>query len=104
LTSPNATTGSTRTWSTSAAATAFGDRATRRKSFTVRDNPRPNMMIARAIGSPTAISAESSTRSVNHWPDSQRPRLRYVVSPLAPGLRSENRRRRPTSRAVAARH
>ena len=59
LTRPKATTGSTRTCSTSATATARGVRATRRKSPGVSDSPSPNMMIASAIGSPTVIRAES---------------------------------------------
>ncbi len=58
-TRPNAMTGSTSTCSTSATATARGVRATRRKSSTVKERPRPNMMIASAIGRPMLISAES---------------------------------------------
>ena len=63
-------------------ATARGCLPTRRKSSRVRSSPRPNMMIASAIGSPTVVSAESMTRtrsvqtmgrcarreSNSHWP------------------------------------
>ena len=58
-TSPKQRIGSSTSWQASAIATARGCRPTRRKSSVVRSSPRPNMMIARAIGSPTVVSAES---------------------------------------------
>ena len=42
-----------------ATATARGCRPTRRKSSGVSERPSPNMMIARAMGRPTVVSAES---------------------------------------------
>ena len=58
-TSPKQIAGSSRIWQPSATATAFGARPTRLKSPIVRSRPRPNMMMARASGSPTVVSAES---------------------------------------------
>ena len=58
-TSPKQIAGSSTIWQPSATATAFGVRPTRLKSPTVRSRPSPNMMIARARGSPTVVSAES---------------------------------------------
>ena len=58
-TRPKQIAGSSRSWHTSATATARGCRLTRRKSAHVRSSPRPNMMMARASGRPTVASAES---------------------------------------------
>ena len=58
VTSPKASKGRIKICRTSATATAFGSRATRRKSATVNVNPRPNMMIASAIGRPVVINGE----------------------------------------------
>ena len=58
---PKQIAGSRISWQPRATATARGWRPTRRKSSTVRPSPRPNMMIARAMGNPTVVSAESMT-------------------------------------------
>ena len=63
-TSPKQTAGSSTSWQASATTTAFGCFPTRRKSASVRPSPSPNMMIARAIGRPMVVSAESMARTV----------------------------------------
>ena len=64
LTRPKQTSGSSSSWQPSAMATAFGCRATRRKSSRVSESPSPNMMMPRASGSPTVVSAESMPRTL----------------------------------------
>ena len=58
-TSPKHTAGSSTIWQLSATTTARGCLPTRLKSATVSPRPSPNMMMARAIGRPTEVSAES---------------------------------------------
>ena len=58
-TSPKQISGSSTSWQPRATATALGCWATRRKSAPVRPSPSPNMTIARAIGRPMVVRADS---------------------------------------------
>ena len=60
-TRPKQTAGSRTSWQARAIPTAFGCRPIRPKSAMVRESPSPNMMMARAMGRPTVVRAESMT-------------------------------------------
>ena len=59
ITRPKHTSGSRSSWQPRAMTMTLGCCATRRKSATVSESPSPNMMMPRARGRPTVVSAES---------------------------------------------